>query len=315
MRHRLTTAVALAAALASITVGLGAPPSEAADTVAAEGDLMPFGAAGGPVDGQVVRVLEDPTLSTTTDAGGHWRIEGIPVGSAATFAVDLGDRYPIQTATFTMGAADLTRVSFQSPSHAVVDALEALLGIESDPTRCHIASTVTRRGYSLYVGGPDGTHGEPGATVTIDPTPDAGTGPIYFNGSRFDVIWPDPALDETTADGGVLFTNVSPGTYTLRAHKAGAVIREVTVGCRAGVLTNASPPWGLQVVDGGLDLDDTVPFPSPTTTTLPTTSVPSTSGPATTVPAGPATTAPVPGAPSATPAATRATVAVPTFTG
>lgn len=85
------------------------------------------------------------------------------------------------------------------------------------------------------------------------------------------MIFPDASLEATTVDGGVLFVNVTPGTYTLRAHKDGAVIREVEVGCRAGVLTNAAPPWGLQVLEGGLDLDETELFPTQTTTTQTTT--------------------------------------------
>lgn len=101
------------------------------------------------------------------------------------------------------------------------------------------------------------------------------------------MIWPDRTLTETTADGGVLFTNVPPGRYTLRAHKQGAAIRSVAVTCRAGVLTNASPPWGLQVEAGGLAPDETVPFPTQTTTTTQPTA-PSSTAPV----AGPSTSAP-----------------------
>lgn len=251
----------------------GAPPvrpATAASTASAEGDVMPFGPAGGSESGLVVEVLEHPELTTTTDGSGHWRIDGIPVGSAATFFLHGDVRYPIQTATFTMPADGLDHISFQSPSTTIVGAFESVLGIATDPDRCHIASTVTRQGYSLYVSGPDGSHGEPGATVTIHPTPAQGATPIYFNGSQFDIIWPDRSLRSTTSDGGVLFLNVSPGTYTLRAHKAGATIREVTVGCRPGVLTNASPPWGLQVTQGGLGPNEVVPFPGATTTTTTT---------------------------------------------
>ncbi|MEZ5177206.1 MAG: hypothetical protein R2746_02700 [Acidimicrobiales bacterium] len=115
------------------------------------------------------------------------------------------------------------------------------------------------------------------------------------------MIFPDASLTETTVDGGVLFVNVAPGTYTLTARKDGAVIREVEVSCRAGVLTNAAPPWGLQVLEGGLEPDETEPFPTQTTTT-------------TTAPPSPTTTvAPVPGgslaAPPAEPVAGRAAYA------
>lgn len=268
------------------------PSLERPSTASAEGDVMSFGPGGGPVSGLRVFVLELPELAAVTDADGHWRIDGIPLAVDVTFVLDGGTlRYPIQTATFTDLDRNLDHVTFQSPSRDIVAAFEGLIGEATDPDHCHIASTVTRRGFSLYGGAADGTHGEPGATVTMEPVPTRGGTPIYFNGSAYDVIWPDRALAETTADGGVLFANVTPGTYTLRAHKDGAEIRPVTVTCRAGVLTNASPPWGLQVVAGGLDPDDTVPFPTPTTAPAPTT-----------VPAGPATTRPGPG-PAAPPVA------------
>lgn len=265
-RVRPAAVLAVAAAVAAWSV-ITPSPVGAVATASAEGDLMPFGPSGGTTAGLAVEVLEDPSLATTTDGSGHWRIDAIPVGSTVTFALHGDVRYPIQTGTFTMPAGGLDHVTFQSPSTTIVGAFEAFLHITSDPTRCHLASTVTRQGYSLYGGAPDGTHGEPGATVSISPVPAHGGTPIYFNGSRFDTIWPDRSLDATTADGGVLFVNVSPGTYTLTAHKAGATIEPVTVTCRAGTLTNASPPHGLQVTAGGLGPTDTVPFPTSTTTT------------------------------------------------
>ena len=275
VRGRLGAALVVAALAVLVGGGLGGGVASAADTASADGDLMSFGPVGGATEGLHVWVVEDPTLTTATDANGHWHIDGIPVGSAATFALEGDVRYPIQTATFTVPAEGLDRVSFQSPNLTIVGAFESVLGVEVDPKRCVIASTVTRRGYSLYLGGPDGTHGEPGATVSISPVPAEGGTPIYFNGSKYDVIWPDRSLQETTSDGGVLFVNVTPGTYTLTAHKAGATIRSVQVGCRPGVLTNASPPWGLQVTEGGLGLDEVVAFPTATATTtapVPTTS-------------------------------------------
>lgn len=260
----------MVAALLALVVA--APVRAEPALASASGHAMAFGPAGGPMAGLEVFVVEDPALATTTAGDGSWTIDGLPVGAPATFALRGDARYPIQTATFTVPAEGLERVTFQSPSLELVGAFEQLLGIESRPDRCHLATTVTRAGYSLYGGAPDGTHGEPGATVTIEPTPAAGGTPIYFNGIRFDTIWPDPALDATTPDGGVLFANVTPGTYILRAHKQGAAIAPVTVRCIAGTLTNASPPWGLQVTSGGLGPTDTVPFGSPSSTT--TTSAP-----------------------------------------
>lgn len=255
--------------------------------------------------GGTVSVVEQLELTATVATDGTWRIDGLPVGSDATFVLDAPGQFPIQTATFTVPAGGLERVSFQSPSEPIAAALGQVVGEEIRDDRCQIASTVTRRGYSLDVPGPDGTHGEPGATVTIEPKPAAGGTAVYFNLSAATTIWPDRSLRSTTADGGVLFANVTPGTYVLRAHKAGAEIDPVRIRCTAGRLTNASPPHGLQVRSGGLDLDETVPFgpydpdgsttsTSSTTTAGATTSLPPTG----TSPAAPA--AAVPGAASFT---------------
>jgi hypothetical protein len=67
---------------------------------------------------------------------------------------------------------------------------------------------------------------------------------VYFGA---DVI-PDRDLTETSEDGGVLYTNVPVGTYVMRASKDGVTFEETTMKCEAGVLVNASPPYGLQAL-------------------------------------------------------------------
>ena len=76
--------------------------------------------------------------------------------------------------------------------------------------------------------------------------------PIYFQTVRHDVIYPDRKLSRTTEDGGLLFVNVPPDTYTLRAHKEGTTFTDVMIKCRAGMIVNGAPPWGLQAVEGGI---------------------------------------------------------------
>ena len=280
---RAAVAAAAAALLAPAAVGVAAP----AATATVSGDAMHFGLGGGPVPGGSVTVLERPDLATTTDAGGHWVLDGLVVGADATFVLTAPGRPVVQTATFTVPAGGLERVAFQSPDDQIFAGFAHVLQITPDPTRCQVASTVTRRGHSVY--GPAGSHGEPGAVAWIDPAPAAADGPVYFNLLRPDVIWPDRSLDRTTDDGGVVWTNVAPGTYTLRASLAGADIAPARITCRPGVLVNASPPWGLQVVAGGLEPG--APYPSTTSTTSTTTTTPTstTSTPSPTT----ATTAPV----------------------
>lgn len=186
-----------------------------------------------------VFVLEDPTLSTTTDAAGHFVIPGVPIGSDASLVMEHPDYILIQTATFEVPAEGISRITFQAVTPDVRDALAGVLGLTIDPTACQLVTTVTRIGRSVY---DPGAHGEAGATVTIDPPLPASSGPVYFNSS----VIPQASLTETSDDGGVLFSNVPPGDYVWTATKAGATFAPLRMTCRAGVLVNAAPPWGLQ---------------------------------------------------------------------
>jgi hypothetical protein len=209
------------------------------------GDAFAFTLPGTPygrIDGATISILEQPELVTQTDAMGHFVLSAVPPGSEATFVIEAEGFPPARTKTFTIpDSENLERVTFQVPDDALFDALAALLMLEVDPEACHIVSTVTRVGKSLY---DEGAHGEAGATVTLEPAIPAEHGPVYFGE---DVV-PDPSLTETTEDGGVLFSNVPVGTYVMRAHKDGVMFEETTMKCDAGVLVNASPPYGLQAL-------------------------------------------------------------------
>jgi hypothetical protein len=194
------------------------------------------------IDGATVTILELPDEQTTTDAAGHFVFDALPAGAAATFVFEK-DGYPrVYTKTFTLPDSGMVeRVTFQVPDDATYDALALIVGIEPDPANCQIASTVTRVGKSLY---DEGAHGEAGATVTITPSLPPEQGPIYFNAQ----VIPQLDLTETSEDGGVLYTNVPPGTYVLSASKDGVTFEDVTVQCEADVLVNPSPPHGLQAL-------------------------------------------------------------------
>ena len=92
--------------------------------------------------------------------------------------------------------------------------------------------------------GPNVTTYAPGATVTITPSLPSEHGPIYFNAN----VIPQADLTETSDDGGVLYTNVPPGTYVLSASKDGVTFEDVTIQCEPDVLVNPSPPHGLQAL-------------------------------------------------------------------
>jgi len=88
-------------------------------------------------------------------------------------------------------------------------------------------------------------HGDPGATVTITPAIQfpAGVGPIYFNES----VAPDPTINATSVDGGVLFGNLASGRFSFTAVKAPFTYSTVTFVIQDGIgLYVASPPHGIQ---------------------------------------------------------------------
>jgi len=214
--------------------------TSAVEQVLVTGDAFAFG-PGTMIPNAAISVLELPDASTTSDDAGHFELT-LPAGAEATFVLEKAGYPKIYTKTFTLpDSGTLERVSFQVPDDATFAALASIVMIEPDPATCQLASTVTRVGKSIY---DDGAHGEAGATVTIEPALPAENGPVYFNAS----VIPQPSLTETSDDGGVLYTNVPPGTYVLHASKAGVEFIDVTIRCDAGVLVNPSPPYGLQAL-------------------------------------------------------------------
>ncbi len=197
------------------------------------------------VEGAEVYVYEAPELRTTVSAeDGHaFEITGIPEDVELTLAVVHPDYFPHLTATLPVGDGDLEDISFQAVSHTIATLAAALLGADvSDESRCQMSTTVSALG-AENVWAP----GEPGATVTTDPTVPIEQGPWYFDEN----VIPDPTLTETTTDGGVIIVDAEPGTYLWNAHKDGVSFEQLKLRCVGGWLTNASPPWGLNVLDEG----------------------------------------------------------------
>jgi hypothetical protein len=247
----LLAAYALCACGSAEVDSVADPESDhASSRVRVSGHAHDFGAGGG-VPGGEVRILEMPERVTFTDAEGAFLFEDLPGDAEVTLTLAADGYYPIQTGTFQLAGEDMERFSFQVPSDAIFEMLRSAIDLSPDPEKCQIASTVTRRGNSVYDTIP-GTHGEPGATVTISPSAGEVDGPVYFEIIRYNAIFPKRGLTETTDDGGVLFLNVEPGTHVLDAHKTDTTFRSATIKCRPGVLVNASPPWGLQAMEGGL---------------------------------------------------------------
>jgi hypothetical protein len=243
IRTRFASALLLLCCSLVSVAGCGDSSDSSGATASVSGDAIPFNYQGDRIEGATVSILELPDKRMVTGADGHFEFDGIPVGSEVSLVMEHPGYHLEQTGTHVVPPEGLERVTFQGVTNDVYAALGAVLGVVPDEEHaCQMPTTVTRIGKSLY---DPGAHGEEGATVTIDPPLPAEHGPIYFNSS----VIPDRSLTETSDDGGVLYVQVPPGEYVMTAHKPGAEFRQVKFKCRAGVLVNASPPWGLQRIE------------------------------------------------------------------
>lgn len=212
--------------------------------VSVSGDAIPFNVSpDARIEGALITVLEHPEMQMTTGPDGHFHFDGLEAGSEVTLLLEHPDYHPIQTGTIELGPYGAERITFQAVDYLTYYGLGLMLWlIPDDRNCCQMVTTVTRVGKSLYDAG---AHGEEGATVTLDPPLPSGHGPFYFNSE----VYPDRSLTEASDDGGALFVQIPPGTYTWTAHKEGMEFTQVKMKCRPGWLINASPPWGLQALE------------------------------------------------------------------
>jgi len=226
-------------ALATSAVGCADTETET-PTVTLSGTAYTF-VSPTPVEGATVRIDELPELMTTTDADGYWELE-VPVGATATpWVSDGGTHVDMHGQTWVDVQEPIGDIYFQMVSRFMFEALAGVLEITPDPEKCQIASTVSEKAvqgvtFAEFVA--HGAHGVAGATVTIDPP---ALDVVYFNEN----VIPDRSLTESSRDGGVVWTNLDPGVYTLRATHPDTAFAEVTVTCTAGRFVNPSPPNGL----------------------------------------------------------------------
>ncbi len=200
--------ILVAFALSVFTAGCG--DAEVAP-VSVSGFATPFHLPpDGRIDGAEVWILEHPEMRMTTGPDGFFSFEDLRVGEEVTLVMEHPDYTAIQTGTITLGPEGAERVTFQAVVPQIYEAFASLIDTEPDPEKCQMVTTVTRVGKSIL---DSGSHGEAGATVTIDPLLSEDHGPIYFN-SR---VLPDRSLAETSNDGGVLYVNVDPGEYVWTA--------------------------------------------------------------------------------------------------
>ncbi len=188
-----------------------------------------------------IGVVELPGISTKTDAQGHYDL-AVPKGATVTPTISAAGYHSMTLQTFANVQTDLEHVHFQTPDDGIFAVLSGVVGVTPDDQHCIIASTTSTKaiqGLTYEQFRAFGAHGVADATATgkpdLPPT-------LYFDANTV----PDKTLKATTADGGVLWTNVPPGVYTISASHPTKKFATFTATCKGGGLVNANPPWGLK---------------------------------------------------------------------
>jgi hypothetical protein len=238
-RLRLSAPVLAAAAL----LGAAAPAS-AAHQVHLRGTAYEFNNVRVKLAGATIRVAELPRLRATVRANGTYDLR-VPDGQRVTPYIVADGHHTIYLQTFTTAGEDLANVNFQTPSDSIYRALAGLLAVPLGPdgelAQCAIVSTFSTRNvravpfdqFTAY-----GAHGVAGATAKAA---SALPGPTYFN----DQVIPDPAQRLSSKDGGVIWTRVPAGRYTITARSPSTRFASFVATCAPGRVVNANPPWGL----------------------------------------------------------------------
>jgi hypothetical protein len=191
-----------------------------------------------------IRVAELPRTKVRTRANGTYDLV-VPNRAKITPYIRAAGFHTIHLQTFTTAGANLANVNFQTPSTAIYNALAALLNVPLDragnPKRCAIVSTFSTRNvrnlsFARFIA--YGAHGVAGATASARPSLPR---PIYFNEN----VVPDRAQRASSKDGGVFWTGVPAGVYTIAGHHPASRFESFVATCRAGRIVNANPPWGL----------------------------------------------------------------------
>lgn len=213
-------------------------------TVHLRGTAYEFNSVHTLLHGATIRVAEFPRLKAVVRRDGTYDL-AVPDRASVTPYIQANGYHTIYLQTFKTAGEDLINVNFQTPSEPVYRGLVALLNVpvdkQGDPVACAIVSTFSTRnvrdvdyaGFIAY-----GAHGVAGATATAKPTLPK---PIYFNAN----VIPDPAQTVSSKDGGVVWTRVPAGVYTITAHDPASRFASFVASCQPGRIVNANPPWGL----------------------------------------------------------------------
>jgi hypothetical protein len=231
-------------ALLAAVVAAAAATDASARTFHIRGTAYEFNNTDVRLAGATIRVAEHPRLRATTKPDGTYDLT-VPDGARVTPYIEAAGYHTIHLQTFRITGEDLERVNFQTPTDTVYRALATLLEVPLDADGelrdCAIVSTFSTRNvrdlafrqFTAY-----GAHGVGGATAFSSP---ALPPPLYFN----EQVLPDPAQRRSSIDGGVIWTGVGSGVYTVRARHPSTRFASFVATCRPGRVVNANPPWGL----------------------------------------------------------------------
>lgn len=161
-----------------------------------------------------------------------------------------------QSATFVVPkngfVGRFNNITFQVPTMATYRLLKTIIseerGIQLDPTKCNIVTTVTAFHKTLY----DDPQGEPNATVFLQQSHKPimlPTQPFYFGIIAGKTNPFTPKRVTTSLDGGVLIYNLAASNvpYLIFARKKGVQFNAKQFICKPGAFINISPPQGPTV--------------------------------------------------------------------
>ena len=248
----LRVLAAAGAAAAFMLMALGTE-ARASSTVTISGNAYAFIFAGNEdrLEGATIGIAERPDLTTTAGPNGFYALE-VPDNTTITPFARIDGYYTTHHQTFHTRGLDLRQVNFQMPELSTYTLLANGVDAdrESDGTlsKCGIVSTFFQKEGRSFLDFNDlhdfRPHGVEESTAVA--TPQAGTGPLYFNPS----VIPDPTQPSSSRDGGVLWVNVESGVYDIKGFNEETRHASFVATCAPGRLVNANPPWGLYELAG-----------------------------------------------------------------
>ncbi len=250
LRGKSTSTLFICAAISMLA--FSGTASAATKTVHMRGTAYEFNSVHTMLAGAVIKVEEYKTAKATVGSDGKYDLVVPANAKAVTPYISINGYYGIHHQTFTTKTSDFKNVNFQVPTNGVAEFMMMILNVTPlnsliHPWRlkdCAIVSTFSTKnvrnldyaGFIAY-----GAHGVAGATASSTPKLSGVQAPVYFNEN----VTPDRSVKSSSIDGGVIFTRVPAGVYTIKATHKTAKFSTFKATCKPGWVVNANPPWGL----------------------------------------------------------------------